>query len=66
MFSYRSLIEKEDDKFSVIFLDFDCSVTSGDTYSEVLRMAQDVLNGYILTLDYLGLKVPKPSQGEGV
>lgn len=66
MFTYRAIIEKEDDQFSVIFPDFDCCVTSGDTYTEALEMAQDVLNGYILTLNDLDQEIPKPSQGEGI
>lgn len=44
MFKYRALIEKEYDKFIVVFPDFDCCVTCGDTYEEALEMAQDALD----------------------
>lgn len=58
---YPAYFLKESDGYTVLFPDWDGTVTCGDTFENAMSMAIDCLAGLVFSCNLEGKKVPKAS-----
>ena len=58
---FPAVFTPEDAGYSVCFPDIESCFTSGETLTEALEMAQDVLNLMLMTMEDDGIAIPPPS-----
>lgn len=62
MYLYYAVFKPEDNGYAVSFPDLDGAFTCGDSMSESLYMAKDLLEGWLIIAEQEGDPIPKATE----
>ncbi|MBD3949802.1 type II toxin-antitoxin system HicB family antitoxin [Tuanshanicoccus lijuaniae] len=66
MYLYYAIFSYEDGAYNVSFPDLDGAFTFGDTMSDALHMAKDLLEGWLVIAEDEGDEIPEPSEPKDI
>lgn len=66
MYLYYAIFSPDNGKYAVEFPDLEGAYTFGDSMSEALYMAKDLLEGWLIVAEDEGDKIPAPSYPQDI